>query len=99
MSAADKNDVEMLAGLMTVAGLIDPHLAACPKCGANELRGEARVQWRHISEVCDLFGVTAEELRATGANISPLGMVKSAVPYVTCMGCGLDADASKGAFL
>lgn len=99
MDNDEKREVEMLAGLMTAAGLIDPHLAACPNCGAPELRAESRVEWRPLAEVCHLFGVTAEDVRSSGANVSALGMVKSAVPYVTCMACGLDADASKEAFL
>lgn len=93
------DEVELAASLMAMAGTLDPHLGPCPQCGERELRAESRVEWRPLSEVCELMGVTPADVRASGAKVSGLGQVKCGVPYITCMACGLDADGSREAFL
>ena len=99
MNDDERRELEMAASVAVATGhSIDEHLVVCPVCGERELRAETRVEWRAVSEVCVMFGVTPAELRESGANVSALGRVKCGVPYVTCMACGLDADASRAAY-
>lgn len=74
---------------------LDPMLIPCPSCGAAQLRAEVRSEWRPMTEAVALYGVTPEEIRASTAIVDAFGRVKSAVPYVSCMACGADFDASK----
>lgn len=75
---------------------MDPMLIPCPGCGVTELRAEVRTEWKSLSEVQALYGeVTEADLRAAGVTVDGFGRVKSAVPYVSCMACGRNFDASK----
>lgn len=82
-----------LSQLNQAASGIDPILEPCPKCG-GQLRAEYKVEWRSVSEACALTGATPAEVVASGAKLDGFGRVKAGVPYVTCMMCGLHADAS-----
>lgn len=83
------------AELNQLANDIDPMLDNCPECGANSLRMEFKVEWRPMSEACAAYGVTPGEVIASGAKVDGFGRVKAGVPYVTCMSCGMHADASQ----
>ena len=43
---------------------------------------------------CELYGATPDQIRASGVTVDGFGRVKAGVPYVTCMACGLHADAT-----
>lgn len=80
--------------LLAMTGEIDPDLRPCPKC-AGQLRAEVRPEWRPLSEVLERFpDVTVADVLASAAQVNAFGQVKAGVPYVTCMHCGFDADAS-----
>ena len=88
------NAQDIEAELNQVASKIDPLLGPCPACG-GQLRGEFKVEWRTVAEACEVFGVSEAELREAGATLDGFGRIKSAVPYTTCMNCGVHLDASK----
>lgn len=90
-------DPEVIDTLRAMSGAIDPELDPCPRCG-GQLRAEVRTQMRSMAEVCAIFGVTENDVRLSGAVVDAFGRVKSGVPYVTCMHCGFDADASKDSY-
>lgn len=90
---------EVTAAQMLGVVDLDPMLIPCPNCCAQQLRAEVRTEWRSMSEVTSLYGVTAAEIRASGATVDAFGRVASAVPHVTCMACGSDYDASESPLL
>lgn len=95
MPTNEEIEIGIAATRAAMDGTVDPHLVPCPECGADQLRAEVRTEWRPISEVCEMFGITPAVVKSSGAKLDGFGRVASAVPYVTCMSCGLDADASK----
>lgn len=101
---SDDDDTYLPAEVTAAAMLglvdLDPELVACPRCG-NQLRSEVRDVWRTLAETSVVmeFEVTAEMVRESGGKLDAFGRVKCAVPYVSCMHCGFDADASRKAFI
>jgi hypothetical protein len=83
-----------------LGGDIDGLLIPCPVCG-NQLRGDVRTQWRTLAEASELMGgtVTAEMVLGAGGKIDAFGRVKAAVPWVSCLHCGFDADGSITGFV
>lgn len=79
--------------LNQVASGVDPILEPCPKCG-GQLRMEYKVEWRPMTEACAVLGATPAEVIASGVKVDSFGRVKAGVPFVTCMMCGLHADAT-----
>jgi hypothetical protein len=87
-------DVLTQSQLNEAANGIDALLDVCPVCARPELRMEFKVEWQPMSRACEVYGVTPAEVRASGAVIDGFGRVKCGVPYVTCMACGMHADAT-----
>lgn len=87
-------DVRTQSALNEAASGIDPMLDDCPACGAHQLRMEFKVEWQPMARCCAVYGVTPEQVRASGALVDGFGRVKAGVPYVTCMACGFHADAT-----
>lgn len=82
------------SSLNQAASLMDSKLIPCPTCG-GQLRAEYKTEWRSVTEACELYGVTVQQLEAAPLQFNAFGQVLAAVPYVTCMHCGLHADGSR----
>lgn len=82
------------SALNEAANGIDALLDVCPVCANPELRMEFKVEWQPMARACALYGVTPDQIRASGVTVDGFGRVKAGVPYVTCMACGLHADAT-----
>ena len=81
------------ATLAAMTGEMDTYTPPCPTCG-GQLRAEVITEWRPIAEAVEMLGVTVDQIRASGVKFDIFGRVKAAVPYITCMHCGMHADAS-----
>lgn len=94
---------DYLPAEVTVAAMrghdIDGLLRPCPECG-SQLRADVRAEWRTLADTSEVMGfeVTAEIVRSSGGQLDSFGRVKAAVPWVSCMHCGFDADASLNGF-
>lgn len=95
MESHDDYEVRLAATIAAMHGTLDPSLAPCPDCGAAELRAEVKAEWRLLTEAAANAGVTPAAIVLGGARLDGFGRVRCAVPYVTCMACGLHADASR----
>lgn len=97
---ADYLPPEVTAAAMLGIVDLDPLMRPCPKCG-NQLRSEVRTEWRTLEQASEIMGytITAEDITSLGGSLDAFGRVKAAVPYVTCMHCGFDADGSLGGFV
>lgn len=84
----------VLRTLRAATGELDPYLLDCAACGGQQ-RAEMRAEWRSMTDVCRETGYSASDVLESGALVTAFGLVKCGVPYVTCMHCGLDSDASK----
>ena len=87
-------DVATQSALNEAANGIDALLDVCPVCAKPELRMEFKVEWQPMARACELYGATPDQIRASGVTVDGFGRVKAGVPYVTCMACGLHADAT-----